>query len=139
MTSCALPAENSKYGIDFSSVAELSCFTIFVGFGSWLLVLLKFCRQSDFLLSSKSFEGLKLSVKALHLLSQVDVVVLEEKTRYSNNAMGLNLIWAAVFIQKLKTNLNLFCMFEQKGAKKVLQILLFTIPSISILQYELNR
>merc|ERR1712032_427992 len=52
------------------------CNTIFVGFGFWLLILLKFCRQSDFLLSSESFEGLKLSVKPLHLLAQVDVVVL---------------------------------------------------------------
>merc|ERR1712211_22719 len=42
-----------------------------------LLILLKFCWQSDFLLSSESFEGFKLPVKSLHLLPQVDVVVLE--------------------------------------------------------------
>lgn len=47
--------------------------------GFWLLILLKFCRQSDFLLSRKSFEGLKLSVEPLDLLTQVDVVVLEGK------------------------------------------------------------
>ena len=67
----------------------------------WLLILLKFRWQSDLLLSSKSFEGLKLSVKPLHLLAQVDVVVLKGNTCYSNSAMGLNLIWAAVHDLKI--------------------------------------
>ena len=83
-----------------------------MAFGFWLLILLEFCRQSDFLLSSKSFEGLKLSVEPLDLLSQVDIVVLEGKACYSNSAMGSDLIWAAFYVHKLK---NLLCILRGRG------------------------
>ena len=42
-----------------------------------LLVLLELGGQPDLLLGGEALEGLKLPVEALHLLPQVDVVVLQ--------------------------------------------------------------
>jgi hypothetical protein len=48
-----------------------------------LLVLLKLCREPDLLLGRKPLEGLKLPVQPLHLLAQLDILLLKYRYRYS--------------------------------------------------------